>query len=120
MGYERIGFANRNADGTWSPVYATDAKARRAARDGAVNRATIATPVFVDVPATPPRPVVVLATNGERVRWNAVRDVYVLGGVDVPTLVGVIAAAAVLDAELDALQALPALTAAWVAAGGRD
>jgi hypothetical protein len=34
VGYERIGFANRNADGTWSPIFNTDAKARRAAREG--------------------------------------------------------------------------------------
>jgi hypothetical protein len=120
MGYERIGFANRNADGTWSPIFTTDAKARRAAREGAVDRAAIATPVFVDTPATPPRPSVILTTNGERVRWNVARDVYVLGGVDVPTLVGLIAAATVIDAELDALQALPAQTAAWVAAGGSN
>lgn len=121
MATERIGFASQHIDGSWGPIFATDVQAQRWARvyRDTLRRDRIALPMLADVPDVPPRPVVQLA-NGERVRWNSNRGVYVVATVDYAAVVDLVRAFAVTDAELDALQALPADTAAWIAAGGRD
>lgn len=121
MATERIGFATQLVDGAWGPVFDTEAHAQRWARENRprVKRDRIALPILADLPDVPPRPVVVLA-NGERVRWNLNRSVYVAAGVDFADVVTLVRQFPVTDAELDALQALPAETQAWAAAGGRD
>jgi hypothetical protein len=125
MATERIGFASQTADGTWGPIFATDTQARQWARSSAspVRRDRTAMPILCDVPDVPPRPTVTLA-NGARIRWHSNRGVYVVvvdsTNTDVPSVVELVRAQPVTDAELDALQALPAETAAWIAAGGRD
>lgn len=117
----RIGFASQLVDGTWSPVFGSEALARRFLRSWpvAANRRHVALPVYVDTPDVPARPQVIL-TDNSRVRWNVARGVYVVSGTDYPTLVALVKAFSVTDGDLDAIQALPADTAAWVAAGGVD
>jgi hypothetical protein len=125
MATEPIGFASQLVDGSWGPIFPTLTRAERWVREnrGAVVPTRAVLPILADVPDVPPRPVVVLA-NGERVRWNANRGVYVVvvAGVatDVATVVELVRGYAVADTELDALQTLPAATATWAAAGGRD
>jgi hypothetical protein len=121
MATERIGFSCQRLDGTWGPVVETVTDAQRWARaqGGGIRRDRIGVPVLADLPDVPPRPVVVLAT-GDRVRWNPARSVFVVATTDFPSVVALVRLYPVTDSELDALQALPADTAAWAAAGGRD
>ena len=118
---ERIGFVSQLVDGTWSPVFNTEALARRFLRTWPTpaNRRLVALPVYVDVPDVPSRPQVIL-TDNSRVRWNVQRGVYTVSGTDYPTLVALVKAFSVTDGDVDAIQALPADTDAWIAAGGVD
>lgn len=126
MTINRIGFASQLRNGVWGPVFANTEQAERWARErqGEVDPSRTALEILADLPDGPPRPVVVLA-SGERVRYNPARTVYIVSRsgttpVQFPRLVELVRQYDVQDTELDALQALPAQTAAWVAAGGRD
>lgn len=121
MAIERIGFANAFTGGSWSPIFAREAEARVHARENAsaINRRRIAVPVLIDVPDVPPRPAVALG-DGTRVRYHATRPQFLVGTTPYDSVVALVRAVTVTDAELDALQALPAEMAAWVANGGTD
>ena len=118
---QRIGYVSQRLDGAWTPVFPTETAARQYLRQMAVAavRDRIALPVVVDIPDVAPRPSVVLG-DGTRVRWNTTRSVYVALMTDYATVVDLAKVLPVVDADLDALQALRADTNAWAAAGGTD
>lgn len=125
MATKPIGFASQFANGVWGPVFPTDALATKWMRENRaeLDSARLVVPILADVPDGTPRPTVLL-TSGERVRFNLTRREYVvvLNGTNAqfPSIVDIVRRYGVTDAELDALQALPALTDAWASAGGRD
>lgn len=118
---QRIGFTSQLLDGTWTPVFPTETAARQYLRQMAftAHRQRMALPVSVDIPDVAPRPAVVLG-DGTRVRWHVARAVYVALLTDYATVVDLAKVLPVVDADLDALQALAADTVAWTAAGGTD
>ena len=118
---QRIGFTSLRLDGAWTPVFPTETAARQYLRQLAITpqRGRIALPVFVEIPDVAPKPTVVLS-DGTRVRWHVARAVYVALMTDYATVVDLAKVLPVVDADLDALQALPAETVAWTAAGGVD
>lgn len=125
MATKPIGFASQYTNGVWGPIFPTLELATRWMREhrDELDPARLVMPILADVPDGTPRPTVLL-TSGERVRYNLNRRefVVVLNGVNDPftAIVDMVRKYNVTDAELDALQALPAQTAAWAAAGGRD
>ncbi len=124
MATEAIGFVSQQRNGVWGPVFATEELAKRwaAERRAELDPTRTVLPVTVNVPDAPPRPSVLLS-SGERVRWNIPRNEYTLGaGVEnrVPTLVDLVRRTGMTDADIAAVQALPAETVAWAATGGRD
>jgi hypothetical protein len=125
MAIRQIGFASQFLNGTWGPVFATDALATRWMREQRpeLDSQRLVVPVWIDVPDSPPRPIVTLA-SGERVRYNLNRSEYIVvaNGTNTPcaTIVDIVRRYGMTDAELDSLQALPAVTDAWASAGGRD
>lgn len=118
---QRIGYVSQRLDGGWTPVFPTETAARQYLRQLAIsaNRQRIALPVFVDIPDVAPKPSVVLG-DGTRVRWHVGRSVFVALLTDYATVVDLAKVLPVVDADLDALQALAADTVAWAAAGGVD
>lgn len=116
-----MGFTSQLTDGTYTPIRANEEQARQLVREMnlPVRRGFVALPVLVDIPDTPPRPAVTLA-DGPRVVFRPAARVYRAAGVDYPSLVALVRAVTVSDDELDALQALPALTAEWATDGGRE
>jgi hypothetical protein len=121
MPLQPLGFVSLLADGSTTLIRPTVEQAQQlvAEMNVRVRRGFVALPVFVDVPDAPPRPSVPLA-DGPRVVWRPGARVYRAAGVDYPTLVALIRALTVTDDEVDALQALPTQTAAWVTDGGRE
>lgn len=126
MDYDRIGWANRYLGGTWSEIFATDVAAQRDAqlRAADVDRQNIAVPVFRERPAIPPRPSVRLVRGDAVVtfRTDTNRWVGTFPSGAAPEMTDIVMALRNLpvsdDAEIDAVQALPALTRAWEATYG--
>ncbi len=126
MALDRIGYASQYTNGTWGPIFPTLELARKWANEkrAELDPARTVLDIHANLPDGPPRPVVLLA-SGERVRYNVQRQLFsvVSDGVPAvtfPRLVELVRRYDVQDSELDALQALPAQTAVWAAAGGRD
>lgn len=126
MALDRIGYASQYTNGTWGPIFPTLELARRWANEkrSELDPARTVLDIHANLPDGPPRPVVTLA-SGERVRYNVQRNLYVVvsdnaENVTFPRLVELVRRYDVQDEELDALQSLPAQTATWAAAGGRD
>lgn len=116
-----IGFITQLADGTWTQVRTDKADAEKLAASLGlpVRRGFVALPVLVDVPDVPPRPAVTLA-DGTRIVYMPNRTAYRVNGADYATIIDVVRTFPVLPADIDAIQALPAETAAWQALAGRS
>lgn len=123
MDYDAIGWANRYVSGAWSEVFTTEVAATRDAQVKAadVDRRNIAVRVFRERPTAPPRPSVRLIRGDVVVtfRTDTNRWVGTYPSGAAPEMTDIVMALRNLpvsdDEEIDAVQALPALTRAWEA-----